>query len=192
MKTRYGFKMMLAAVLVAAGTAWGTTPNSTGATSNTTGSYTDAQIAAKVRHEIVMYPRYTIWDNVTIRVHEGDVELDGQVNLPFKKADMGRLAQRTPGVRSVTNQLEVLPTSFFDDRIRLQVARAIYRDSVLSRYAIQPIPPIHIIVDNGHVTLEGVVSTEAEKNIAGIRAGQAGLSFGQVTNNLRVENPKKG
>jgi hyperosmotically inducible protein len=126
-------------------------------------------------------------------VHEGDVELTGQVSQPFKKADMGRLAQSVPGVRSVTNQLEVLPTSFFDDRLRLQIARAIYRDPVLSRYAIQAVPPIHVIVDNGHVTLEGVVNNNMEKNVAGIRAGQAGLSLGQVTNNLRVENPgKKG
>ena len=76
-----------------------------------------------------------------------------------------------------------------DNRLRMQVARAIYRDPVLSRYGMQSVPPIHIIVDNGHVTLEGVVSTEMEKNVAGIRASGAGLSFGQVTNNLRVENP---
>ena len=114
------------------------------------------------------------------------------MSLPFKKADLGRIAQRISGVRSVTNQIEVLPTSFFDDRIRLAVARAIYRDPVLSRYAIQAVPPIHIIVDNGHVTLEGVVNSPMEKNVAGIRASQ-GLSFGQVTNNLQVENPgKKG
>ena len=72
-----------------------------------------------------------------------------------------------------------------------QVARAIYRDPVLSRYGIQAVPPIHIIVDNGHVTLEGVVNTEMEKNVAGIRASGAGLSFGQVTNNLQVERPNK-
>jgi hyperosmotically inducible protein len=96
-----------------------------------------------------------------------------------------------PGVKSVTNDLQVLPLSNVDDRLRVQVARAIYRDSVLSRYGMQALPPIHIIVDNGHVTLEGVVSTEMEKNVAGIRAGGAGLSFGQVVNNLRVETPSK-
>jgi hyperosmotically inducible protein len=128
---------------------------------------------------------------VNVQVRDGEVDLTGQVNQPFKKADMGRLAQSVPGVRGVTNELKVLPASFFDDRIRLQVARAIYRDPVLSRYGIQAIPPIHVIVDNGHVTLEGVVNNEMEKNVAGIRAGQSGLSFGQVTNNLRVENPGK-
>jgi hyperosmotically inducible protein len=185
MKNR-GFKLVLASLIITAGAvmAANTDPN---------GASTDTQIAAKVAHEMRMYSRYTIWDNIAVRVREGDVELTGQVSQPFKKADLGRLAQRVPGVRSVTNQLEVLPTSFFDDRLRLQIARAIYRDPVLSRYAIQAVPPIHIIVDNGHVTLEGVVNNEMEKNVAGIRAGQAGLSFGQVTNNLRVENPgKKG
>jgi hyperosmotically inducible periplasmic protein len=102
---------------------------------------------------------------------------------------MARLAQRVPGVRSVTNDLEVLPLSNFDDQLRIQVARAIYRDPVLSRYGIQAVPPIHIIVDNGHVTLEGVVNNDMEKNVAGIRANGAGLSFGSVVNNLRVENP---
>jgi hyperosmotically inducible protein len=130
-----------------------------------------------------------MWDNVNIRVNEGSVELSGQVSQPYKKDDLGRLAQRVPGVTSVTNDLQVLPLSSFDNQLRVQVARAIYRDPVLSRYAIQAVPPIHIIVANGHVTLEGVVNSEMEKNVAGLRANGAGLSFGQVTNNLRVENP---
>jgi hyperosmotically inducible protein len=162
------------------------------ANTNPAGGSDDAVITQKVVHEIRMYPRYTMWDSISVRVHDGDVELQGQVSQPFKKADLSRLAQRVSGVRSVTNQIEVLPNSFFDDRIRLAVARAIYRDPVLSRYAIQAVPPIHIIVDNGHVTLEGVVNSTMEKNVAGIRASQ-GLSFGQVINNLQVENPgKKG
>ncbi|MBZ5592465.1 MAG: BON domain-containing protein [Acidobacteriia bacterium] len=186
MKNRFPFKLMLASLLVAAGAAMASTPNPAGGS-------TDAQIAQKVVHEIRMYPRYTIWDNIAVRVNNGDVDLQGQVSQPFKKADLSRIAQKVSGVRSVTNEIAVLPTSFFDDRIRLQVARAIYRDPMFSRYAIQAVPPIHIIVDNGHVTLEGVVNNPMEKNVAGIRAGQAGLSFGQVTNNLQVENPgKKG
>jgi hyperosmotically inducible protein len=185
MKNRFPLKLMFLSMVIAAGAAMA-------ANTNPTGGSDDAQIGQKVVHEIRMYPRYTMWDNIAVRVHDGDVELDGQVSLPFKKADLGRLAQRIPGVRSVTNQIEVLPNSFFDDRIRLAVARAIYRDPVLSRYAIQAVPPIHIIVDNGHVTLEGVVNSPMEKNIAGIRASQ-GLSFGPVINNLQVENPgKKG
>jgi hyperosmotically inducible protein len=185
MKNRFPFKLMLASMVIAAGAAMA-------ANTNPAGGSDDAVIAQKVVHEIRMYPRYTMWDNISIRVHDGDVELQGQVSQPFKKADLSRLAQHVSGVRSVTNQIEVLPNSFFDDRIRLAVARAIYRDPVLSRYAIQAVPPIHIIVDNGHVTLEGVVNSTMEKSVAGIRASQ-GLSFGQVINNLQVENPgKKG
>jgi hyperosmotically inducible periplasmic protein len=157
----------------------------------TTGSYSDADIAKKLVHEVRMYPRYSMWDNINLRVQDGNVELIGQVSEPFKAKDLERIAQSVPGVTSVSNELKVLPLSTFDDRIRLQVARAIYRDPVLSRYGIQAVPPIHIIVDNGHVTLEGVVNNEMEKNVAAIRAQAASLSFGQVTNNLRVENPSR-
>jgi hyperosmotically inducible periplasmic protein len=182
---RTNLRLMLAAMLVAAGNAMASTDQMPAPADN------DAQIAQKIVHEIRMYPRYTIFDNVNVKVHDGEVDLVGQVSQPFKKGDMGRLAQHVAGVRSVTNEIEVLPTSLFDDRLRLQIARSIYRDPSLSRYAIQAIPPIHVIVDNGHVTLEGVVNNDMEKTIAGIRASQAGLSFGQVVNNLRVENPAK-
>jgi hyperosmotically inducible protein len=152
---------------------------------------TDPELAAKVTHEVRMYSWYSIWDNIDVRVQSGRVELMGQVSQPYKKADLQRIVDRIPGVKTVENELQVLPLSPMDDQLRVQVARAIYRDSVLSRYAIQPVPSIHIIVDNGHVTLEGVVNTEMEKNVAGIRANGAGLSFGMVTNNLRVETPSK-
>jgi hyperosmotically inducible protein len=185
MRERMQLRLMLAAMLVAAGSAMASTDQVPAAGNN------DAQLAQKIVHEIRMYPRYTIFDNVNVNVHDGEVDLGGQVSQPFKKADMGRLAQHVAGVRSVTNEIQVLPTSLFDDRLRLQIARSIYRDPALSRYAIQAIPPIHVIVDNGHVTLEGVVNNEMEKTIAGVRASQVGLSFGQVVNNLRVENPAK-
>jgi hyperosmotically inducible protein len=149
---------------------------------------TDAEIAKSVRHEILMYPNYTIWDDISFRVDNGSVELLGAVNQPFKKQDLGRLVQRVPGVASVTNELRVLPLSPNDDRLRLQVARAIYRDPALSRYGMQAVPPIHIIVENGHVTLDGIVNNQLEKQVAGMRASSAGLSFGPVINNLRVEN----
>ena len=154
----------------------------------------DVDLAKQVRHEIVMYPHYTMWDNVNFRVNQGNVELTGAVNQQYKKSDLGKIVQGIPGVTSLTNRLEVLPLSPFDDRLRLAVARAIYRDPTLSRYGIQAVPPIHIIVDNGHVTLEGVVNNDLEKEVAGMRAASAGLSFGPVVNNLRVENPpaKKG
>lgn len=182
MKKKLLRNLALAAVL-SAGLAAAKAPD--------TGSYTDSDLESKVGHEIRMYARYTIWDNINFRVVNGNVDLTGQVSQPYKKSDLQRIVAGIRGVNSVTNDLEVLPLSNMDDRLRLQVARAIYRDSVLSRYGMQPVPPIHIVVDNGHVTLEGVVSTEMEKNIAGIRASGAGLSFGQVVNNLRVETQAK-
>lgn len=152
---------------------------------------TDAEIATKLAREIRTYSRYTIWDNVNLRVTEGQVELLGEVSRPFKKKDLERIAQRVPGVAGVTNRLRVLPTSFHDDDLRIRVARAIYRDPVLSRYALQAVPPIHIVVDNGRVSLEGVVNNDLERTVAGIRAASAGLSFGPVANNLRVEQRKE-
>jgi len=150
---------------------------------------TDEAIAAQVRHEVVMYPRYTIWDDVSFRVSGGQVELIGWVSQPYKKDDIERLVRHVPGVTSMSDQIKVLPLSTQDDRLRLQVARAIYRDPVFTRYAMMPLPTIHIIVDNGQVTLSGVVRTEMEKQVAGLRASTAGLSFGNVVNNLQVENP---
>lgn len=155
------------------------------------GTVPDAALEAKAVHEIRMYSRYSIFDNINVRVSNGDIQLVGQVSEPFKKQDLRRIMQRIPGVTSVTNDLEVLPLSPSDNQLRWQVARAIYSDSVLSRYSLQPVGPIHIIVANGRVTLEGVVRTETERNVAGIRANGAGLSFGQVTNHLRVEVPSR-
>ena len=184
MKTRFG-RFLAAALLVGAGVMGAATRESAAVPGS------DADLANRVRHEIVMYPYYSIWDDISFRVNNGQVELMGAVNQPYKKADVQRLVQRVAGVTAVTNDLKVLPLSNFDDRLRLQVARAIYRDPVLSRYALQAVGPIHIIVDNGRVTLTGVVSTEMERNVAGMRASGAGLSFGAVTNNLQVENPSK-
>ena len=179
---------MVAALLTGAGiAAFGAGPQGIAPQS-------DDALAQKVRHEIVMYSRYSIWDNINLRVNNGSVELTGAVSQPYKKSEITKIVQTTPGVTSVTNRLEVLPLSPMDDQLRLQVARAIFRDPSLSRYALQAVPPIHIIVNNGHVTLEGVVNNSMEKEIAGIRAASAGLSFGSITNNLRVENQpgKKG
>lgn len=146
-------------------------------------------LAQQVMHQIRMYPKFTIFDDVKVRIDNGNVELMGEVTQPYKKSDLKRIVEHTPGVTSVTNDVKVLPLSNFDNRIRMQTARAIFRDPVLSKYAMQAIPPIHIIVDNGHVTLEGIVLNQTDKNIAGLRASGASLSFGPVVNNLQVENP---
>jgi hyperosmotically inducible protein len=148
-----------------------------------------ADLEKGVRHEILMYSHYTLWDDISFRIDNGNVELLGAVSKPYKKTDLERIVQRIPGVASVTNEIKVLPLSPQDDRLRLQVARAIYRDPALSRYGMGAVPSIHIIVDNGHVTLTGAVNNTVDKQVAGIRASGAGLSFGPVINNLTVDNP---
>jgi hyperosmotically inducible periplasmic protein len=184
MKPRVLGRLLMTALMAGAGIA-------AAATANGAGPQSDADIAKQVRHEIVMYPSYSIWDDVSFRVSNGQVELSGAVSQPFKKFDIQRLVQRVPGVAGVTNEVRVLPLSPNDDRLRLQVARAIFRDPSFTRYAMAAVPSIHIIVENGHVTLTGVVGTDMEKQIAGMRANTAGLSFGPVVNNLQVEHPSK-
>lgn len=184
MKSKILGRVLMAALLLAGGAIAKTKTDASQ-------PQTDDQIAKAVRHEIVMYPRYSIFDDIAFNVVNGQVVLNGEVTQPFKKADIGRLAQTVPGVTSVSNNIQVLPLSPFDERLRLQVARAVYANPVLSRYATMALPPIHIIVNNGHVTLNGVVATDMEKQIAGMRANGVGLSFGPVVNNLVVENPAK-
>jgi hyperosmotically inducible periplasmic protein len=150
---------------------------------------TGVDLIDSVRHEILMYSNYTLWDDISFRVEDGNVLLLGAVSQPYKKDDIERIVQRVPGVVSVANQIRVLPLSTQDDRLRLQVARAIFFDPVLSRYAMGAVPTIHIIVDNGKVTLTGSVNNALERQVAGMRASAAGLSFGPVTNNLTVDNP---
>ena len=152
---------------------------------------TGADLEKSVRHEILMYSNYSLWDDISFRVDNGNVELSGAVNQPYKKSDLQSIVQHIPGVTSVTNQLKVLPLSPFDDELRVRVARAIYRDPVLSRYAMGAVPSIHVIVENGKVTLTGAVNNDMEKQVAGIRASGAGMSLGAVVNNINVENPKK-
>ncbi len=151
----------------------------------------DQAIAKRVTHEIRMYPNYSIWDDISFQVANGQVVLTGEVNQPYKKSDIGNVVKRIPGVVSVTNSLKIAPLSNFDDRLRVQVARAIYGDPSFTLYAMEAQPPVHILVDNGHVTLTGVVATQMQKQLAGMRAASAGLSFGPVVNNLQVEHPAK-
>ena len=140
----------------------------------------------KVRHELVMLPYYSVFDHITYKVEGDRVELAGQVHRPTLKSSAARVVQQIEGVSSVTNNIEVLPLSPNDDRIRLGVYRAIYGSSALSRYALQPVPSIHIIVKNGQVTLEGVAATEMDKNIANIQAHSVPGVF-SIAQNIAVE-----
>jgi len=148
---------------------------------------TEQQIAVQARHEILMYYAYGIFDNVNLEVQGDKVIVSGQVTQPFKKPDIGNILARVRGVAEVVNNLEVLPTSTFDDQLRLQVARAIYGNPYFIHYADQALPPIHIIVKNGNVTLEGVVANKMDRTRAEMAARMAGLSF-SVIDNLRVVN----
>ena len=145
------------------------------------------RLARQVRHELVMLPYYSVFDNLTYKLDGARVKLGGQVTRPTLRSDAERVVKRIEGIAEVVNEIEVLPVSHNDDRIRAAVYRAIYYQPVLSRYSFQSVPPIHIVVKNGDVTLEGVVGAEAEKNIAEVQAnGVAGVF--SVMNNLAVEN----
>jgi hyperosmotically inducible protein len=145
----------------------------------------DAQILERARHEVVMYYAYGVFDNIDLEAHNGVLTVTGQVTLPFKKFDLGNILERVKGVAVFNNNLEVLPVSNFDDRLRLQVARAIYRDPYFVHYAYQALPPIHIVVKNGNVTLEGVVNSTSDRTKADLDARMAGLSFA-VVDNLQI------
>jgi hyperosmotically inducible protein len=145
----------------------------------------EAYLEHEVHHELLMLPYYGIFDNLEYRVDGTRVELFGQVTRPTLKSDAENVVKRIEGVEGVTSKIEVLPLSFNDDRIRFAVYRAVFSRGSLYRYAMGANPSIHIIVDNGHVTLVGVVANEMDKNIANLQANSVPDVF-SVTNNLRV------
>lgn len=144
------------------------------------------RIEKAVRKELVTLPFYGVFDNFTYKVDGYSVTLMGQVTRPTLKSDAEAAVKGIEGVEKVVNNIEVLPLSPGDDRIRLATYRSIFSEGALERYAMQAVPPIHIIVKNGHVTLEGVVSTQADKTMADLRAKTVSGVF-SVTNNLRTE-----
>jgi hyperosmotically inducible protein len=145
------------------------------------------RIYKEVRHELVTLPFYGVFDNLSYKVDpDGTVTLYGQVTRPTLKSDAENVVKRIEGVTRVVNNIEVLPTSMNDDQIRRAVYRAIFGNEVLSQYQMRAVPPIHIIVKNGHVTLEGVVARQMDKQIAGMQANGVPGVF-SVTNNLVVE-----
>jgi hyperosmotically inducible protein len=150
----------------------------------------EARLQHLVRHELVMLPYYTVFDNLEFQIENGGtVVLKGQVTRPTLKSDAENVVKRIEGVSKVVNEIEVLPLSPMDDGIRMRTYWAIYGTTGLDRYGLQAVPPIHIIVKNGNVTLMGVVANQADKDLAGIRAKTVSGVF-SVTNDLRVENSK--
>lgn len=149
-----------------------------------------ARLEKEVRHQLVMLPWYSVFDNLAFRVNGDKVTLMGQVTRPTLKSDAEGVVKNIEGVASVKNEIEVLPLSPMDDQLRRAVFRAIYGEVGLNRYAIQAIPSIHIIVKNGNVTLEGIVDSEMDKNLANLRANQVPNVF-SVKNNLVVAADEK-
>jgi len=143
------------------------------------------RIQKEVRHELLMLPYLDVFDNLAYKVEGYNVTLSGQVIRPSLKSDAENAVKRIEGVEKVDNQIEVLPTSPNDDRLRLQLYRAIYGYPPLQRYALPVIKPIRIIVKNGHAFLEGVVDSEADKNLVNIRARGVSGVF-SVENHLNV------
>ena len=148
--------------------------------------YQARDLSDAVRHELVSLPYYNIFDNLEYQVDpNGIVTLTGQVTWPVVKSDAEHAVKKIPGVTAVVNKIEVLPLSPMDNQIRRAEYRAIFGFGPLYRYAMGAIPPVHIIVDNGHVTLVGVVASEADKNMINVRANGVPGVF-SVTNDLRV------
>jgi hyperosmotically inducible protein len=147
------------------------------------------RIVKEVRHEIIMLPYYGVFDDIKYSVNGYDVTLMGQVTNPTLKRDAENVVKHIEGVEKVDNQIEVLPLSNFDDGLRLRLYRAIYGFPALEKYAMPVIKPIRIIVKNGHVTLEGVVDNQTDKDMAGLRANGVSGVF-SVTNNLVVVKGK--
>jgi hyperosmotically inducible protein len=145
-----------------------------------------SRIAKETRHEILMLPYFDVFDNIAFKVDGYTVTLMGQVTQPTVKRDAEKAVKDIEGVERVDNQIEVLPVSPNDDLLRVALYRSIYGFDSLQRYAMPVVKPIRIIVKNGNVNLEGVVSTEADKNVVGLRANGVSGVF-KVTNNLQVE-----
>jgi hyperosmotically inducible periplasmic protein len=149
------------------------------------------RLTREVHHELVLLPYYGVFDNLAYKVStDGTVTLLGEVARPVLKSDAENAVKRIEGVERVDNQITVLPTSPMDDQIRRATYRAIYGNDVLSQYAMRAVPPIHIIVNGGHVTLEGVVARAMDKQVAEMQAKSVPNVF-SVTDNLQVEDTGK-
>ncbi len=146
-----------------------------------------AWLIQEVRHQLVMLPYYSIYDNLSFEVKGSDtVVLSGQATRPGLKSDAESAALRLEGVAKVINEIEVLPFSPSDDRIRIAVFRALWSEPGLERYLARAVSPIHIVVKNGNVTLVGIVATPMDKNLAGLAANGVPGTF-SVKNDLKVE-----
>ena len=185
MATRAGFLKILFAMALVGFMGFGM-----GVSSATAGTSTSPNISAipdQVRHNLAMLPWYGVFDHLDYQVNGTEVTLSGQVisEHATTKYDAGKFVKTIPGVTNVVNNIEVLPPSTFDNQIRRAEFRTVFSKADLGRYTMGAIPQVHIIVKNGHVSLEGVVMNQMDKNIAGIVANTVPGVF-SVENNLRI------
>jgi len=145
----------------------------------------DLQVANDVSRQVLTYPQFSIFDSVHMQVDDGIVTLTGKVTMPYKKTDIEKRVARIDGVREVANKITVLPVSSFDDELRFRIARAIYGNSNFWNYGSMANPPIHVIVENGHVTLDGVVNSNTDRMLARSIASSFGAF--SVTNDLKTD-----
>jgi hyperosmotically inducible protein len=172
MKFKFTFLGILIALLMTSSGAWAQDRR-------------DVKIADEVGRTLTRYPRLTIFDDINATVENGAVAISGKVTMPYKKDDLGKRIAAIDGVRSVRNDVSVLPVSQFDDQLRYRVARAIYGNASFWNYAAMANPPIHIIVQGGRVTLAGVVNSNVERMLAQSLA--TGLGEFSVTNALKTD-----
>lgn len=143
------------------------------------------QLFRSVQKQVLQYPYFSVFDNIETQIDDGVVTLKGKVTMPFKRNDIEKRVAKLAGVTRVDNQIDVLPVSRFDDELRVRIARAIYGNSMFYGYGSMANPPIHIIVDRGHVTLEGVVNSEVDKALA--RSLATGFNSFSVKSELKTE-----
>ena len=145
----------------------------------------DLQVFKDIADSVNRYTQFTIFDDVNAAVKDGVVTLTGKVTMPYKRDDIEKRIAKVDGVRSVSDQITVLPVSQFDDQLRYRIARSIYNNSNFWNYAIMPNPPIHIVVEHGRVTLTGVVQSDVDRMLARSLASQFGAF--SITNALRTD-----
>ena len=151
---------------------------------------TNLDVFNDVSGQVSRYAYFTIFDSVHAGVDDGVVTLTGKVTMPYKAEDIARRVAKVKGVTKVNNRIETLPVSQFDNNMRRQIAHAIYSHPSLHQYGLGPNPSIHVIVERGRVTLDGVVNNDADRDIARMVASSFG-SFGQVKNALQTREEAK-
>ena len=149
----------------------------------------DLEVFRDVQKQVLQYPHFTIFDSINAEIEQGVVVLTGKVTMPYKRNDIEKRVVRLDGVTEVQNRIEVLPVSQYDDELRLRISRAIYGNSNFWRYATMANPPIHIIVERGHVTLEGVVNSNVDRMLA--RSLASGFGVFSLKNNLKTDAEAK-